>query len=365
MSRKKRVAFVISNLNAGGAERVVSNLANELVDYFDITIIVLYKCNPFYKLNEKISIIYCSQSYNPKPNAFQSLKNHIYLFSSILKIIRRKNIDISIGFMTTSNIYLSFASKFNGKPCIISERIHPDHRSLSSFWRKARKLSYKYAKILVVQTESIKNHFETFINPENIVIIRNPIAAELIEKREYYSSRKNIILNVGSLAIQKNQDLLIKAFSNINNPDWTLVLVGDGELSSQYHNLIHSLNLNEKVKLVGNIRNIEDYYNSASIFVLTSRYEGFPNALIEAMYFGLPCISTDCPSGPSEIIKSGTNGYLIPVESQLELENKLQKLMKDENLREKFSKNAIESTPDFLPDVISTIWKNIINQILN
>lgn len=365
MSKKHKVAFVISGLNAGGAERVVSNLANELINSFDITIILLYKCTPFYKLDERISLTYCTELYNPKPKAFQSLINHFKIFLSVLKILKENQIDLSIGFMTTSNIYLSIASKINGRPCIISERIHPDHRKLNVFWHKIRHFSYKFARVLVVQTASIKEYFETFMQPENIIIIKNPLATELIEKREIYNSRENIILNVGSLTSQKHQDLLIKAFSNVNNTDWKLVLVGDGELKSQYQNLIQSLNLEQKVTLVGNVSNVEDYYNSASIFAFLSRYEGFPNALTEAMYFGLPCISTDCPSGPSEIINSGINGFLIPVENQHELENRLNTLMRDENLRQKFSRSAMESTTEFLPQVINTVWKNIINQILS
>ncbi|RXJ45968.1 glycosyltransferase family 4 protein [Gelidibacter gilvus] len=364
MSKKHKVAFVISGLNAGGAERVVSNLANELVNSFDITIILLYKCTPFYKLDERISITYCTELYNPKPKAFQSLKNHFKIFSSVLKILKENQIDLSIGFMTTSNIYLSIASKLNGKPCIISERIHPDHRQLNIFWQKLRHFSYQFSQVLVVQTASIKEYFETFMDSEKIIIIKNPLATELIAKKETYNSRENIILNVGSLTVQKNQDLLINAFSNVDNTDWKLVLVGDGELKSQYQDLIYSLKLEQKVTLVGNVNNVEDYYNNASIFVFPSRYEGFPNALTEAMYFGLPCISTACPSGPSEIINSGINGFLIQVENQLELENRLTTLMIDENLRKKFSKRAMESTTEFLPQTINTDWKNIINQIL-
>lgn len=365
MSKKSNVAFVISSLNAGGAERVVTNLANELVNSFDITIILLYKCTPFYKLDKKISVVYCSETYNPNPNIFQSIKNHFTLFSSILKILKEKQIDISIGFMTTSNIYLSFASKLNSKPCIISERIHPDHYHLSRFWNKIRKIAYPFAHFLVVQTESIKEYFEPFINSEKIKIIKNPLSTELIEKRKSYSIKKNIILNVGRLDRQKHQDLLIRAFFNLNNDNWEVVLVGEGPLRNEYENLIHTLGLDQKISLIGNVTNIEDYYNNASIFVFTSRYEGFPNALTEAMYFGLPCISTDCPSGPSEIIQSGKNGFLISVEDQYHLEIKLETLMADENLRQKFSRNAIESTIEFQPQVISTIWENLINKVLS
>lgn len=364
MSKKRKVAFLIYSLNAGGAERVVSNLANELVNSFDITIIVFYKCTPFYPLDERISITYCLDSYTSKENIFLSIKNHFKLFSSFLNIIKEKRIDLIIGFMTTANIYVSFASKIKGIPCIISERSNPYHRQLGFFWQQLRRISYTFSKILVVQTESIKDYYKTFISSSKIVIIKNPLASELMLKRKISDSKDNIILNVGRLNKGKNQELLINAFSKVNNEEWKVVLVGEGELRKQYLDLIHLLNLDQKVILVGNVNNIEDYYNSASIFVFTSLYEGFPNALTEAMYFGLPCISTDCPSGPSEIIHSGVNGFLIPVENQDELENRLKTLMEDEKLRQKFSVNAVKGTNEFEPHVISSLWENLIHQIL-
>lgn len=365
MSKKSKIAFVIASLNAGGAERVLTNIANDLVKSFDVTIILLHKCTPFYELDKNISITYCLESYNPNPNILQSLKNHFLIFYSVLKILKKNKIDVGIGFMTTSNIHLAMASKVNGNPCIISERIHPEHHHLGRFWQILRNISYPFAKILVVQTESIKKYFEAFVKSDKIEVIKNPLSIQLMDKRENYVNRKNIILNVGRLDDQKHQELLIRAFSNLNNENWEVILVGEGQLRKEYENLIFTLGLEQKISLVGNVTNIEDYYNIASIFVFTSRYEGFPNALTEAIYFGLPCISTDCPTGPSEIIESGKNGFLIPVGDQDELENKLKSLISDENLRQEFSRKGIESSNDFHPQVINTIWKSLINKIIN
>src|SRR5690606_22940547 len=113
---------------------------------------------------------------------------------------------------------------------------------------------------------------------------------------------------------------------NIKNEDWALHIIGDGVNRNAYESLIKSLNIEHKVKLLGNKTNVDTYYNESSVFVFTSRFEGFPNALTEAMYFGLPSISTDCPSGPSELITDGYNGFLISVEDQQALEVQLKKL---------------------------------------
>uniref|UniRef100_UPI00404AF2C4 glycosyltransferase family 4 protein n=1 Tax=Gelidibacter sp. TaxID=2018083 RepID=UPI00404AF2C4 len=363
--KKVNLAFVISSLNPGGAERVLSILANELIEDYNITIITLYKSEPFYKLNNNILVEYCQQLYIDNPTKWQSLTNHIKLFYKLFKIIRKHKIEICIGFMTTSNIYVTLASKLKRMPCIISERIHPEHYDIGKFWNFVRKKTYPLATKLVVQTQSIKSYFEAYMKRDQLVIIKNPLAPELTAKRNLKITKNQIILNIGRLDYQKNQDLLIKAFANIKNDDWRLHIIGEGVNRKVYEDLIKSLNIENKVNLLGNKTDVDTYYNESSIFVFSSRFEGFPNALTEAMYFGLPCISTDCPSGPSELIKDGINGFLTPVENQQALEKKLQNLMDDASLREMLSKNAIKSTEEFQSEIIANQWKSIINKLLN
>lgn len=196
------------------------------------------------------------------------------------------------------------------------------------------------------------------------MIIKNPLAPELLHKRKLNSKKEKIILNVGRLDHQKNQDLLIRAFANINNDDWSVNIIGEGSNRVMYEKLIKALNLEEKVNLLGNQPDMETYYNQSSIFVFTSRYEGFPNALMEAMSFGLPCISTDCPSGPSELISNDLNGFLIPVENQNLLEKKMRQLMDDSLLRTKFSEKSVTTTLELEVSVIAEQWKSLIYKVL-
>ena len=362
--KKKKIAFVLPSLGSGGAERVLSILANKFVEDFDVMIITLYKCQPFYPLKKEINLNYCRETYLDSPTKWQSLKNHWMIFYNLNKLLKNHGIDVCIGFMTTANIYLSIFSKINNIPCIISERIHPEFHKLNKFWQFMRRQTYGFANVLVVQTDSIKSYFEKFIEKKNIKIIKNPLASGLIQKRDIKHPREQIILNVGRLDAQKNQDLLIKAFANVDNEGWKVVLVGEGELRMTYETLITSLNLEQKIELVGIDSNIDTYYNNASIFVFTSRYEGFPNALTEAMYFGMACISTDCPSGPSDLIDTDYNGFLIRVEDQEALEVKLKILMADSELRNQMGLKAMERTKEFEPEVILDIWKNLINEVL-
>ena len=354
---------MLPSLKAGGAERVVSTIANQLIEEYEITIIVFYECTPFYPLDGRINIVFCKKVYRKESSSIQSIKTHIQLFKKSLQILKQENTRIVIGFMTTANIYAVIAAKRLRIKSIISERIHPEHEVISKFWLVLKKFFYPKSNRLIVQTKAIKSYFKGFVANERLEIIKNPLAPELILKRDLSKTKERLILNVGRLDDQKNQDLLIKAFANIPNKNWKLVLIGEGTNRLLYTNLIAKLNLQEQVILKGNVNCVEDYYNTASLFVFTSRFEGYPNALTEAMYFGIPCISTDCPSGPSELISNAVNGFLIPIGNQNLLETKMKLLMNDENLRTKFNTNALKSTIGFEAEHIALQWKSIINNV--
>lgn len=360
--KRKKIAFIIPSLETGGAERVVSSLANELIDDFDVTIIAYYNCTPFYKLDERIDFKFCKIDYIKGEN---SLMTHFQLFTRTYKILKSKKINLVIGFMSTANIYAIVSSKLLRIPNIISERSNPNYNDISNFWVKLRRLIYPYANKLVIQTNGIKDYFNDIINEEQFETIKNPLAKDLILKRDLNSIKDKLILNVGRLSPSKNQDLLIKAFANIDHKDWKLIIVGEGEFKKELSRLIDFYKLEDKVILIGNEPNVSKYYNTASIFAFTSKHEGFPNVLTEALYFGLPTISTNCSFGPSELINDLENGFLIPVGDQIQLEEKLKILMTDSDLRKKFSNNAINSTVNFEGTKISLKWKSLITKLLN
>ena len=357
---KANIVFVIPSLKAGGAERVISTLCNAIVSNFSITIIVLYKSPSFYYLDPKINIIYCNDSYNPKQTIFQSVNNHFRCIRKIYKTLKQNKTQVVIGFMTTTNVYAIIAGKLAKVPSIISERVHPDFIDASKFWFKIRKLVYPWTNYLVVQTHDIARYFSSYLQDEKLKIILNPLNTELTNKRNLDISKENIILNIGRLDYQKNQDLLIRAFAKTNYKDWKLIILGEGKKKDDYIKLINQLGLSNHVMLLGNVEDVWNYYNKARIFAFTSRFEGFPNALTEAMYFGLPCISTDCPSGPSELINDGVNGFLIPIEDQDLLEQKLQALMENDMLRNELGQQAMLNTDRFDVDQIASEWEELI-----
>ncbi|NEU08814.1 glycosyltransferase family 4 protein [Flavihumibacter sp. R14] len=361
---KRTIAFIIQTLSSGGAERVVSTLANELCEEYNVIIITLIKFQPFYELSPKIKLLHCVESVPPSKNIFQALQSNYKLFSKISEFIKTHRIDLTIGFLTSANVLAVLASKFNSIPVMISERNNPFLSKAPFFWEFLRKKTYPKAEYLIVQTEKIYNYFAPFVDSEKLKILPNPISSGLTLSRNPNEIRNKIILNVGSLTKQKAQDQLIKAFAGINYGEWELHIVGRGPKEDEYRELIESLKLKDKVMLLSPTAEVEKHYNSAAIFAFTSIYEGFPNALIEAMHFGLACVSTDCPTGPSELINNGENGFLIPMNDQAALQGHLQSLIDNETLRAKIATQAIESVRRFEAKTIVRQWKDLIERAM-
>lgn len=357
---KKKIAFLIPSLSLGGAERVVVSLANKFSDKFEVFLIVLNKTETVYNVDKEVNLIYLQEKYSPSSSLIEAIKSNVIYVKKIVKIAKNNQIDILIGFTTSVNILTVISSRLLKKPNLISERNNPEVYVPNSFWRILRNFWYPFTDGLIVQTELIKGFYLKTIQESKIKIIPNPIDEIMFSARKDYSERENVVLTVGRLDANKNQRLLIEAFANLNIGNWKLVIAGDGVLREEYKKLTASLGIADKVDFVGNVNNVSDYYNKAKIFVFTSRSEGFPNALLEAMSFGLPCISSDCPSGPSEIIRNNENGFLVEVNNRMQLEKQLTNLMDNPDLCLKFGAKALLSTDKFKIQAIYKQWETLI-----
>lgn len=363
MNDKKKIAFVISKLSSGGAQRVIATLANELVAKLDVTIITYTNRASFYELDPKVKHISCfaEESIKSSANFFESILLNYKLNKKIGQIVKNEQIDLVIGFITQSNIFSIFAAKQNGIPSIISERSNPKRSNTQKFWKILRNLAYPRTDCLVVQTENVKKYYGDKVPGSKIVTLPNPINTTLSAKRTN-NQKENIILCVGRLHKLKNHAMAIKAFKNIKPEGWRLILLGEGPEEENLRKLISG---NTNIELAGAIPNIEDYYNRARIFLFTSNHEGFPNALLEAMHFGLAPISTDCESGPSEIIEDGNNGYLVPVGDIEAMEQKLKMLTENDELLENLAAQAQLTTERYLSENVTRSWYNLIISKLN
>tara|TARA_B100000767_G_scaffold108732_1_gene104142 strand:- start:195 stop:1253 length:1059 start_codon:yes stop_codon:yes gene_type:complete len=349
--KKKTVAFLISSLNAGGAERVVSLLANELSLTNDIVIITLSKDEPFYKLNDSIRINQLGVL-NSGTNPLKSIFSNLVLLYKITLLIRSFKIKSLICFMTTSNVLGIISGKMlSNIKVTISERANPKFKDVG-YWNFLRRKTYKLADRLVVQSEEISNYFKSIIDERKISIIPNPI--KIVDSNK--NTKEKIILTVGRVDANKNQEQIIKSFSKVKQEEWKLIICGDGTLLSKLKELVIALNINDAVEFKGIVKNIEKQYERASIFAFSSLSEGFPNVLLEAMNYGCACISTDCPTGPSMLIKNNVNGFLIPLADENSYTNQLQNLIDDEKTRNIFVSNAKSSLEHYSLNKVAEQW---------
>ena len=308
----KRIMFYTMTMNSGGAERVIANLSNEFVKNNDVSIVTLTSCRNDYTLDKKITFI--SSAKQEKNNISNRLINCIKL----LKNTKKYNPDIIIAFFPTmcfiACFFKIFIRKFKNIKLIISERNNPNREYTNVVLKKMANFLYSKADVVVFQTTAAKNYFNKKVQSKGI-IIPNPINDKFLNCN-INLKKENVIVNIGRLEKQKNQELLIRACATIfkKNPNWKLKIYGEGSLKLQLQNLIKELKMEKNIFIMGRCNELELELPKNKIFVLSSDYEGMPNALMEALACGLTCVSTNCPcGGPNELIKDGINGYLVPV----------------------------------------------------
>ncbi|WP_396638150.1 glycosyltransferase family 4 protein [Maribacter sp. R77961] len=365
-SSKKNIAFYIHDLGAGGAERVVVNLCNSLKENYNVYIITNYNQFNYYKIETDVVRLVLSNTSNKSKGKLSSILENFKRVKSISKFVKKYNINLLIGFTTHCSVLAILAARRCQIPVIVSERSNPNYDTQNIFWSTLRKFSYPLANKLIVQNKGNVEYFKNLVDSRKIKIILNPISEELRKKLKDNSrnyGHKNI-LNVGRLDNNKAQDLLIRVFANLNLEGWTLTLVGDGNKKEEYQNLVKQLNVTDKVKFIGRVKNVSKYYFESDIFAFTSKSEGLPNALMEALYYGLACISTNCPFGPEELITHGENGFLIPVENQNQLEVYIMELVNKPDLIEKMGKEASIRAKKFEIENIVLEWVNEIESLV-
>jgi glycosyltransferase involved in cell wall biosynthesis len=367
-----KVLILIESISGGGAARVASYLADNWHKRGSQVTFVTLSNNKtdFYMLDDNIKRfaldLNCESS-----NLLLGVKNNISRVLATRKILKLIKPDIAIGFQDTANILLVF-SKTVHKDCsyIGSVRNYPPMNRLSKHWHLIRKYSYKYLDSIVTLTKECSNWIEKYTNAKDTTVIPNPIIwplpkmFPLIPPKKQTNKQTKRILAVGSLVHIKGFDLLISAFSAFieTNQNWELVIIGEGRERRLLEELVQELGLSNKVYFIGKVGNVSDWYEVADVFVLSSRSEGFPGVLVEAMASGLPVISFDCNTGPRDIITNDLNGILIKPESKTALKEAMCLLANNENLRKSLSSNAIKIRDTLSMETISLRWDELFEK---
>lgn len=378
----KKIVIFINSLDGGGAERVISTLLNNLVEKYECHLILMEN-KISYELDSRINIISLDEKSNQ--NGIVKLLRLPIISYKLSKVIKKHNFSQITSFLYRAN-YVNILAKYLSKhKCIISERIAPssmyEDKSISSTISKflIRNLYNKADKIIPV-SKAIENdlieNFGIYIKQE---VIYNPYDIEKIEQLSkenvsYIIDRKKSIITVGSLGKRKNHSLLINAFSKIDDKEYKLYILGKGEEEDNLKNLVKELKLQDKVIFIGFDNNPYKYLAKCGIFVLSSNSEGFPNVLAEAMVCGCSVISTDCLSGPREILVPNSDvnfqlennielaeyGILIPIKNVDKLQEAMNLIINDESLRKSYQDKAKQRANDFRIDKIIKQYEEII-----
>jgi len=342
-----RVAFVIHEMTGGGAERVISVLANYMVKKsIDVSILMTAGAKVEYELEPEVRVIQVGVKTSGNPLNF--VRRILRLRSNL----KEGAYDAVVAFEADTGLYTTIASTALGKGILISERNDPDkykHKLLRWF-------TYTHAEKIIFQTEDARNYFDGEIKKKGVVIA-NPINDAL--PIPYEGDRNKSIVSVGRLELQKNYKVLIEAFEmyHKDHPDYSLHIYGEGGLREELQSRIDVGKAKNNIVLEGFCDNVIELIRNASMFVMTSDYEGMPNALMEAMAIGLPVISTDCPiGGPRELIEDGVNGLLVNVGDAKGTAKAMSKIADDIEFASKIGEEAKKIREKYNTETICMKW---------
>lgn len=358
----KEIAVIISDINkVGGAERCIVNMANLFEAYgkYHLNIFSCYSKNSdvgFYELPESATVFHLNNKY--PSSKIGHIKGAILSILKIRKIIKIKKIDVLIGLSVVFNIYLPFLKSL----CKVVAWEHTNYLVLSRFYNCLRRFSYSHLDAVVVLTQFDYDKF-TFIKKNKLFIIPNMPYFTSAEQAALVAPR---VIAFGRLSKEKGFDFLIKAAVKMQKhiPDWHLDIYGNGAEYERLQALIQLLGVQDFVSIKGFSNCISEELLGSSIHVLTSRYEGFPLALLEAQTAGVPSVSFNCIAGPSDIITDGQDGFLLPVGDTDGIADKVIMLAKDYELRKRMGNAASKSSLRYSRDNIFLSWHNFFQQLL-
>jgi GalNAc-alpha-(1->4)-GalNAc-alpha-(1->3)-diNAcBac-PP-undecaprenol alpha-1,4-N-acetyl-D-galactosaminyltransferase len=362
----RRLTLVVPSLELGGAEHVVARMANHWAELGDqVTVITLSNAgSDTYFLHGAVTRI-ALNAMRESRGATEAIRQNLIRVRLLRQAIARSEPQSLISFTDRMNVLTLLACRPLEIDTVISERIDPSRYAIGRAWSWLRRLVYPSARALVVQTDRVRNQMLGVMRGRPIYVIPNAVFAPpkgSSVARE--SSAPRWIIAVGRLTSQKGFDLLIEAFSRIAEryPDWSLKILGEGPARAALEHLIASKRLAGRVILAGWQKDPTTVLRQSEFFVLSSRFEGFPNALLEAMACGLASISFDCESGPAEIIRDGVDGLLIPPEDTAALAAAMERLITDEALRHHLGSEALRVVERFGVEQYFARWEAVLRR---
>jgi len=379
MKNKIKIAFYIPNLTIGGAERVITKFLQGLnKEIFQISLLLAEARGPFLKeIPPDIPIYNFNTPYVKKT------------FFRLIRYLQKEKPQILVSFLTPTNIICILAkifSKTNTKIIINEQTTFSQTSKINTntinklrvifILKPLVRITYPFADAIVCVSKGVAEDISQYLpssKRSKIKIIYNPIvsdelynlADQPVNHPWFLNKEIPVILAVGRLSIEKDYPTLLKTFSLISKEKKTrLVILGDGEERKNLEELINKLDISENTTLLGFKENPYKYMRRADIFVLSSKLEGFGNVLAEAMATGVPVVSTDCQSGPNEIIENGKNGILVPVGDEKALAEAILKILTNPSLTQKFSLEGKKTAQNFTLEKSVKEYEKLFQEVL-
>jgi len=369
VAEPRNILLLVSSMSGGGAERIAALLANHWAAAGNhVTLLATYtvQTESAYVLDSRVTLRHLASA---TAMSRKGVRTQLHRLKSLRRIIRELQPDNVVSFLTNVNVAAILASWGTGVAPVVSERIHPAQFPISFTLAKLRILTYPRAARVVVQTETTQRWFATHVASADTTVIANPVAwpldssAPVLLPDALVAQDDKLLLAVGRLDAQKGFADLIAAYTSLRGKldGWKLVILGEGDQRVELEALIAAAGLAEQVLLPGWAGNIADWYTRAELFVLSSHIEGFPNALLEAMSYGVACVSYDCATGPAEIIRDGIDGRLVALAAGADgLAAAINELAEDEATRTQFATQAVLVRQRFAPEKILLEWDRLL-----
>lgn len=364
-----KLLYITNGINgAGGLERVLSVKASYLADYYDYEITIMSlndnHLNPFYVFSDKIRMVSVSVSGSP----FSFTKKYIQGIREVVAKFKPEVISVCDdglkGFFVPRIIGHRVPIIYERHASVNLNFKKAEHNPVSTIKNKAKyglmqSLGASFDKFIVLTTGNLKEW-----KSKNLKVIPNPLS---FYPKESADLKEKVVIAVGSHSYNKGYDLLLLAWEQIikRNKNWNLEIYGKIDENETFVKQAEHLDLNESVKFLNPVKDIEEKYLNASIMVLPSRSEGFGMVLIEAMACGLPCVSFDCPHGPADIIHEGVDGFLVENGNVNKLALNITTLLEDEDLRKEMGAKAKENAKQYLPEGIVKKWDQLFKSLAN
>ena len=370
-----KIFFYIHSLTGGGAERVTASLVRHLADQgHDVGVITMHseECD-FYPLDPRVRRVTLNLA--GVNRGLGKLTANYRRWRAVRRALKAEQPDVVVAMMTTSTVLAILAAMGLRSRVYGSERNDPRRSPTRRPWALLRRLVYRFADGHVAQTREAATWLERHTGARNVHVIPNPVVWPIpsfppkVEPESVVSPERKVILAVGTKPEQKGFDLLVRAFTGLaaDSSEWDLVILGVDPASESVsgggapvQRLTEELGVAQRVHMPGRVGNVADWYKRAALFVLSSRYEGFPNVLLEAMASGCPSIAFDCDVGPRDLIDNGVNGLLVPAESIDALKNAMARLIATENLRVNFANQAVTVRETFSERRIMAAWQRAL-----